>query len=209
MRRNYFTFGIGLSLSLILAIAIMVHAAWIRQTDIFLTGFIHAIPNLQGFMLKIAFLASPKMDLLWMLLIAVILWLKHQRPLALNIFVLLLSGDGVGWIIKHLVRRARPVQHLAVDIGYSFPSGHVLGMALIVLWLMLIVWPKFMRKSAGRTCLNILLSVWLALVMIARVYVYAHYPTDVIASLFIALMWLGLFEWIWYSITPRTPKNTF
>lgn len=209
MKKNYLALGIGLPLSLILALAIMFHAAWVTHIDNFFEGLVHTLPHLQGLMLKIAFLASPKVDLVWMLLIALLLWLQHQRPLSLNLFVLLLSGDGLGWIIKHLVRRTRPEQHLLSDSGYSFPSGHVLGMSLIVLWLLLILFPHFLHNRTRRNWLDALLIIWLVLVMIARVYVYAHYPTDVLGSLFIALMWLGIFEWIWRVITPRTKKNTF
>lgn len=209
MKKNYIAIGIGLPLSLILAIAIMIHAAWISQVDNFFEEIVHALPNLQGLMTKITFLASTKMDLVWMLIIALLLWIKHQRPLSLNIVVLLLSGDGVGWIIKHVVRRARPAQHLAADNGYSFPSGHVLGMSLIALWLMMILLPKVLHKKTARVWLDILLSLWLVLVMMSRVYLYAHHPTDVIGSVLIALMWLGILEWIWRVITPKTEKNTF
>ncbi len=209
MKKNYLAIGIGLPLSLILAIAIMVHASWITHVDSFFEGLVHVVPNLQGLMLAFSFLASPKIDVVWMLIIAIILWIKHQRPLSLNIFVLLLSGDGLGWVIKHVIRRARPVQHLTIDNGYSFPSGHVLGMSLIVLWLMMILLPKIMKNHTARIWLNVLLSVWLVIVMISRVYVYAHYPTDVIGSFVVALMWLGILEWIWRIVTPKTQKNTF
>lgn len=209
MKKNYIAMGIGLPLSLILAIAIMIHANWIAQMDNLGEVIVHALPNLQGLMTKITFLASTKMDLVWMLIIALILWIKHQRPLSLNLVVLLLSGDGIGWIIKHVVRRARPAQHLAIDTGYSFPSGHVLGMSLILLWLMIILLPKVLHNKSARIWLDILLSLWLVLVMASRVYLYAHHPTDVLGSVLIAWTWLGILEWIWRVITPKTEKNTF
>lgn len=209
MKRNYIAIGVGLPITLILAISIMVHASWVSHFDHFFEQIVHVVPNLQGLMLKITFLASPKMDLVWMLIIAIILWIKHQRPLSLNIFVLLLSADGLGWIIKHVVRRARPLQHLAIDNGYSFPSGHVLGMSIIVLWLILVLFPLIIKNKTTRTWINVLLVVWLIIVMISRVYVYAHYPSDVCGSVAVALLWLGILEWIWTIVTPRTKKNTF
>lgn len=209
MKRNYIAIGVGLPITLILAISIMIHASWVSHFDHFFEQVVHTVPNLQGLMLKITFLASPKMDLVWMLIIAIILWIKHQRPLSLNIFVLLLSTDGLGWIIKHVVRRARPMQHLAIDNGYSFPSGHVLGMSIIVLWLILVLFPLIIKNKTTRTWIDVLLVVWLIIVMISRVYVYAHYQSDVCGSVAVALLWLGILEWIWTIVTPKTKKNTF
>jgi membrane-associated phospholipid phosphatase len=209
MKRNYTAIGIGLPVTLILALSVMMHAGWVNHFDHIFERVTHLVPHLQGLMLKISAVASPKMNLAWMLLIAVILWLKQQRPLALNLVLLLLSADAVGWVIKHIVRRARPIQHLAIDDGYSFPSGHVLGMSIIVLWLILVLFPVIIKKSAARTWLDILLVVWLIIVMISRVYVYAHFPSDVCGSVAVAAMWLGIMEWIWAKVTPRTKKNNF
>lgn len=209
MKRNYIAIGIGLPITLILAISVLIHANWINHFDHFFQQITRVVPNLQGLMLKITFLAAPKMDLVWMLLIAVIAWLKNQRPLALNLVLLLLSADAVGWVIKHIVRRARPSQHLAIDDGYSFPSGHVLGMSIIVLWLILVLFPVVIKQETTRTWLDVLLIVWLLVVMFSRVYLYAHYPSDVCGSLAVAAMWLGIMEWIWFKVTPRTKKNSF
>ena len=112
----------GLPISLILAISIILHLGWINAFDNFFEGLVHIVPNLKGLMLKITFLADTKVDLIWMVLIAVILWFRKQRPLATNLVLTMITGDAVGWIIKHLIQRARPVQHLAVDDGFSFPS---------------------------------------------------------------------------------------
>jgi membrane-associated phospholipid phosphatase len=209
MKKNYVAMAIGLPVTLILMLSVMLQAGWIGSFDRFFQHSTQLVPNLQDLMLKITALASPKMNLVWMALIAVILWIKNQRPLALNIVLLLISVDAVGWVIKHVVKRARPVQHLTIDDGYSFPSGHVLGMATIVLWLILILVPIIIQSQTTRTWVDILLVVGLLVVMVSRVYVYAHYPSDVCGSVAVATMWFGIFEWAWRKLTPRTKKNDF
>lgn len=208
-KKNIIAIGIGLPVFLILAVSIMLHAGWISGFDQFFEQIVHTVPNLQGIMLKITFLADTKVDLVWMLLIAVILWLKKQRPLALSIVVSLVSADAFGWIIKHLIQRARPAAHLAVDDGFSFPSGHTLGMSIIVFWLIMIMIPALVKNRTARIWLNVLLIVWLVLVMISRVYVYAHFPSDVCGSVALGAMWIGLVDAIWDKVTPRTSKNNF
>ncbi|RVU71137.1 MULTISPECIES: phosphatase PAP2 family protein [Lactobacillus] len=209
MKKNYTAIGIGLPLTLILAFSIVLHASWVNHVDHFFQQLVHFSPNLQGIMLKISFLASPKMDLVWMLIIVIILWIKHQKPLALNLLVLLISADAVGWVIKHLIQRARPIQHLAIDDGFSFPSGHTLGLSILVLWFIMIFLPVFLKNKTTRIWVDILLAVILVIEMISRVYLYAHYPTDVCGSVLVSWTWIGVVELLWQKFTPRTSKNNF
>ncbi len=74
--------------------------------------------------------------------------------------------------------------------GPSFPSGHVLNNTIVATFLTL-----FYRR---RGCLY-----WFVTVAVAysRIYLGAHWPSDVVATLFLgvgeALVLLGLFELIW------------
>lgn len=208
-KKNITAICIGLPVFLILAISIIIHASWINGFDNFFEQIVHTIPNLQGIMKKITFLADTKVDLVWMILIAIILWIKKQRPLSLSIVITLITADAFGWVVKHIIQRTRPVQHLAVDDGFSFPSGHTLGMAIIVFWLMMILIPALVRNRTAKIWLNVLLIVWLILVMISRVYLYAHFPSDVCGSVALGAMWVGIIDAIWDKVTPRTSKNNF
>lgn len=205
-KKNTYAICVGLPIALIFAISVAAHAAWISSFDHFFQEVVRCIPNLQGLMLKITVLAAPKVDLVWMLLIAVILWLKKIRPLSVNIVITLVSADAFGWIIKHIIRRARPVQHLAIDDGYSFPSGHVLGMSILVIWIMMVLMPVVMKSSTKKFWLSVLLIIWLIIVMCSRVYVFAHYPSDVCASVAVALMWVGLVQLVLNKIGEKLRK---
>lgn len=208
-RKNIITICIGLPIFLILAISILLHASWITGFDNFFEQIVHSVPHLENLMLKITFLADTKVDLIWMVLIAVILWIKKQRPLAMSLVITMITADAVGVLIKHLVQRARPVNHLAVDDGFSFPSGHTLGMAVIVFWLILIMIPFLAKNSTTKVWLYIALIIWLVIVMISRVYVYAHYPSDVFGSAAFSASWVGIVDAIWDKVTPQIKKNDF
>lgn len=208
-RKNIITICIGLPIFLILAISILLHASWITGFDNFFEQIVHSVPHLENLMLKITFLADTKVDLIWMVLIAVILWIKRQRPLAMSLIITMITADAIGVLIKHLVQRARPVNHLAVDDGFSFPSGHTLGMAVIVFWFILIMIPFLVKNSTTKVWLYIALIIWLVIVMISRVYVYAHYPSDVFGSAAFSASWVGIVDAIWDKVTPQTKKNDF
>ena len=148
-----------------------------------------------------SFLGSPKMDLLWMLVIAFFLWGFKLKIPALWTICTVVGGDALGWIVKHIVKRARPVQHMAKDDGYSFPSGHDLGFFLVVAVLMLIVVP-LIHKRATRVICQILLVLAVLVLAISRVNLWAHYPVDTIGAMLLGYTWLQVAEWLYVIVAP-------
>lgn len=146
-------------------------------------------------------LAEPKLTIVWMLILAFLLWgFKFKIP-ALWSLATLIGGDVIATIVKDVVQRARPTGHLAIDNGFSFPSGHVFGTFLLISMLWLILVP--MIATPWRAWLvRILLIIWLALVMISRVYLNAHYPTDTVGAVLLAYLWLQVAEGLYIRLAP-------
>ena len=165
-------------------------------------GWFHALMTL------LSFLASPKMDLLWVIIIAVVLWLKHYQIPALWALGTIIGGDILGEIFKHIVKRARPAQHLAADNGYSFPSGHTLGIVLVAAILLLIVVP-LIRKHSTRTICQLLIVFVVFFLAVSRVYLYAHWPFDTISAMLLAYAWLQVAEWLYVAWAPRLREVSF
>ena len=102
------------------------------------------------------------------------------------------GGAFLNLVLKHIFHRHRPVLEnpLVTLSSFGFPSGHTMGATIFYGILALIVahsvrsWP--LRISAG--CAAILV---IALVGISRIYLGAHYFTDVIGAIAIGLAWLA------------------
>ncbi|MFD1456179.1 phosphatase PAP2 family protein [Levilactobacillus lanxiensis] len=146
-------------------------------------------------------LAEPKLDIIWVLILAFLLWgFKFKIP-ALWCLATLAGGDVIASLVKSLVKRARPSGHLAIDDGYSFPSGHVFGTFLLIAMIWVILMPMIMAAWKA-WLLRIVLIVWMVLVMISRVYLNAHFPTDTIGAVLLAYLWLQVAEGLYIRLAP-------
>lgn len=116
---------------------------------------------------------------IWILLSLILISMKKYRKygfmILLSLVIYLIVGSK---IIKPLVARPRPFMELdfiklIVDkpSGYSFPSGHSMSAFSAATILM------FMNKKIGIT--GIILA---SIIAFSRVYLFVHYPSDVIAG---------------------------
>jgi membrane-associated phospholipid phosphatase len=114
--------------------------------------------------------------------------------LAMLIVAVALARPGLEWMLKEFVGRARPDQAQMVNgTGYSFPSGH--PMATAVSWGMLpLVAALYTRKRV--VWWSIAIGAWALIVAVAfsRVWLGVHWPTDVFASIVLALIGLTYAE---------------
>lgn len=114
----------------------------------------------------------------WMALTAILLIPKKTRKLGLSMAIALALGYLCGnLIIKNIVARARPYTYRDIDLlvselsDYSFPSGHSLA------------------SFEAATCIFIRNKKWgipalvlAVLIALSRLYLYVHFPSDVLAG---------------------------
>jgi membrane-associated phospholipid phosphatase len=114
----------------------------------------------------------------------------------------------VGWylLMNHLVLRPRPTTAEVLHVtehpgGSSFPSGHTMFMVTVVTVLMLCLGRRFLPRWAQAVGWIVAGLIVLANA-ISRMYVGAHWPTDVLAGILIAVAWLVF----WFSLRPVTNR---
>lgn len=165
----------------------------IRQLDQWVHDWCVTHRNHAGniFFLLITTLGSPLVLSVVTAIVAIVKWRNRHRGTALFLVLATAGGYGVGLALKQHYARARPIltQAFQGDHGYSFPSGHALGSAVVLGAFAYLV----IRSRQG---LRIkLLSVVLAFLLLvavcwSRVYLGVHWLTDVIAGAGLGLVWL-------------------
>ena len=144
-------------------------------------------PVLDKFMVFITTLSDHGM--IWILLAAVLICLKKTRKLGIAMLLSLALGFLIGNVgLKNLIARPRPCWLdpsvpllIPVPGDFSFPSGHSLVSfeGAVSIWLV--------NRKLGS--LALLLAVATAC---SRLYLFVHFPTDVLAGAIIgaAIAWL-------------------
>lgn len=114
------------------------------------------------------------------ILLVVALWFAVDKKLAQQVFFITATSLSVNGIIKNFAKVPRPFTkgiscvRLDTATGYSFPSGHTQGFA---------TWSSFFATKFKKSWLSILVAVLIVLVGFSRLYLGAHYPSDVIVAI--------------------------
>ena len=136
-------------------------------------------------------------DVVWLLSpLAVLLALVGRRWLA-ALFILLGSSAGilVGVVIKQLVARPRPTADLVrvydTPESYAFPSTTAFFAAVFLGAVGYLIWQAQPRRSVAVVAFGVLLLL-LSSSGLSRVYVGAHWSTDVLGGWLLGGAWLLL-----------------
>ena len=131
--------------------------------------------------------------LIWIILAVVLLFTKKYRKygvsMALALVIMLVFGNGV---LKNIFMRERPCW-IDTSVGllienphdYSFPSGHTYSSIAAATAIL------FRNKKAGAAAM-----VLAVLIAFSRMYLFVHFPTDILASLFLGVLTALLAHWL-------------
>ncbi len=135
-----------------------------------------------------------------MLMIGVGLWLlvRGQYRWLASFVLAAAGGTTLNMTLKHLFVRARFVDDQAVlpaFTSFSFPSGHVAAATLLYGFIAIYLTAMRHRTPARLVALSLPITMIL-LVAFSRMYLGAHYLSDVLAAAILAGFWLSLCNYI-------------
>ena len=149
-------------------------------------------PIVTGYLSAVSWLTSPVQVSAATCLIAGALSWRQRSWAMLAVAGLTLAGSGaLTYLVKHLVGRPRPSVPYALtpDLEPSFPSGHTLtatAMAGLLAWY---VARDASERWVRATAIGCAVG-FVVLVAVSRVYLGAHWLSDVVGSVPLGLAWL-------------------
>lgn len=167
---------------------------YLTKFDSIVANFIVSFntPFLTTSMKAVTLLGSGAVLMLLSLLVFFILYWHKRDWYSLTILFVFGGGWVLGAFLKLIVRRPRPdVLRLVEVSGYSFPSGHALLSTVFYGFLAYLLWSYF-RQSRFRYVTSFGLAILVALIGISRIYLGAHYPSDVFAGFVVGGCWLAV-----------------
>jgi len=152
----------------------------LRRFDIGLAKFIQGLSTAwQPVMAGISFLGEPVV-VLTIGFVGFVAALQREQSDIEKAFFFAAIAYGINTALKMVLHRRRPHDLLVTTLGfrsYSFPSGHAFG---TIIFYGLYAYLDYIYLSQPYNWLiAALLGVLIAFVGISRVYLKAHYPSDV------------------------------
>ena len=153
----------------------------------------HATPQRTGWMIEASFLASPGMIGV-STAVAALVFLRRRwwyRLLALALTVP--GGLALNLFLKSAFERQRPHfdEPLVKLTDFSFPSGHTM-MATLFYGLLIVVASVHLKSRAVRVLTIAGLCGVILLIGFSRMYLGAHYLSDVLGAMTMGVAWLAL-----------------
>lgn len=153
-------------------------------------------------MTVVSFFGGPAISLVLAVLIAIIVYSKNRRVDGIWVVATFFSGDALAFIVKNVVRRPRPTDKVIPDSGFSFPSGHIFGMTLLILIVIYVILP-YVQNPELRFVLQLLLIIWLVVLAFSRVYLRGHFATDILGSVLLAATWFKTAELLYLKYAEK------
>ncbi|MEG0268287.1 MAG: phosphatase PAP2 family protein [Carnobacterium sp.] len=95
-------------------------------------------------------------------------------------------------LVKIIFHRERPtIEHLVIQGGFSFPSGHSMGSLICYGGLAFLTFHLY-KKSTPSLVVLLVTILFILLIGLSRIYVGVHFPSDVIGGYLLGASWLTL-----------------
>ena len=186
---------VGVSIFALMADSVIHHDDFSRaDTPLLNLLFAHRSPLLTGLMVAVTNLLAP-LTFGLIVTIACGVWVWRTRELW-RPFILMASMAAamvLSTTFKILIGRDRPPHTdmvLPLELDYSFPSGHTIGIAVFMLVLGYLLYSRRMQIHHA-ILWGVGSAFMIALVAFSRLYLGYHWLTDVTASVGLSLVILG------------------
>jgi undecaprenyl-diphosphatase len=156
---------------------------------------------MQIFCILLSKIFEPIYVIIFVILLSLFLLVKSKNKQAILLSTTALIAGASIYLLKHLFSKARPLNQIIQETGFSFPSGH--AMISITLFGTLIYIALNIKSQTSRIVSIVACVLGVLLVGLSRVYLNVHWFSDIIGSYCFGLfiLFIVLFgEKIWKQL---------
>ncbi len=205
IRRVIFA-ALGTAFLASISLAVLVRQIPVAKTDVAITRELQE--NHAGWfaflMRAISFIADPPMATGSVILAALVLiGAQYQRE---ALFMLLVPfADLASVVVKNIVARPRPTDVIVAiyeqSAGSSFPSSHVIHVVIFFGYIFVLMFVIKKIPTVLRMALSIFSILMILLISISRIYLGAHWASDVIGGYLLGFFMLGILVMAYLRVT--------
>ena len=205
-------FAVGLTASIALILLLYILICVVSQSGLYYLNdpLWHVMRSLRGPTLDNPMLFFTQMGdkavLFWAWLGVLIYFCARRDVAAIGAwFLLLLCCAGSIEVIKHLIASPRPLGLQQIPHGYSFPSGHTALTTTLLLSLAIVNahdLSYLQRRFLYYPCVLLVLCV-----AISRLYLGAHWLTDVLGGLCLGTLISAGFAWCYHAFSALSSNH--
>ncbi len=150
-------------------------------------------PFLDSFMIAVSLPGNMPYSVITVLSVAAVFLVLRYKREALFIVLTMLSGL-VSTLVKLLINRPRPseplVRVISKNLQQSFPSGHVMFYVIFFGFITLLMYQLKSIPRFVRILVAVISLVMIFLVSVSRIYLGAHWFTDVLGGFLLGIVCL-------------------
>lgn len=189
-------------------LALLVRYFPVNVVDISISNFTQQFhqPFLNRIMITISALGDVMVAFTLLMVTSLVFFASKYKREAIFVFSITATG-AITFLLKRLFNRPRPTSDQVVLIdsyaNHSFPSGHTLSYVVFFGFLIFLMRhlnqiPKYFRKTVS-------LFSWLMLILgpISRIYLGAHWFTDIVGGVIIGLLCLQALQFQYLKHLPK------
>jgi membrane-associated phospholipid phosphatase len=183
----------GLALFALLADWVTDQAS-ITRLDLRVDNNLHAHASPLGVTIAkgVSFIGGPAAMAALMVAGAIYLVVRREKLLLYGWLVAFMGGGALDWALKTIFQRDRPSfpNPFVHAMGFSFPSGHSMG-SLIGYGMLAYVIAHSVRHRGIDIMVAVCAGVLVVAIGFSRLYLGAHYLSDVLAGFAAGIVWLA------------------
>lgn len=195
----YLALGLLISAFLLTAFAKLVEATFVSKSvmvaDRTIVTILHNLisPGLTEVMKGVTLLGSAAFITTALIAAVIVLGSKKHWYEAGLLTVATAGGASLDVVLKEVFRRPRPeiFPPIAVETGFSFPSGHAFG-SVAFYGMLAIILVRFVKPQRSKAVIILAAAFLITSIGLSRIYLGVHWPSDVLAGFIAGALWLSL-----------------